>query len=372
MTASGPFALGPGEGSGRRAAPSMRIVYGASGPAAIGPAGSGSHTGLHARSLLSRANRLKAEEEDPEQYSDPDEPNMEIVDLNDVKALDWMAPDTLRRIKAADRNAKGGKMKMNKIEEPIVKAEKDYMDTGLLDSADVGTKAEKDLANALDLSESEEEEVLEDVVEDFIRRSQPPSQTDNFEANQELSQDNRLYFFQFPSPFPTFGFPPNSAPSERQGGSLAVPIDLENSSSPSPATTEREHPRKSVSFAPETKPPAPVSETLPKVEEPLDGVIGRLEIYKSGAVKMRLGEGIVLDVTAATQPSFLQHIVCLDTQAGEEGKTKKTMTVLGEVNRRFIVSPDVDVLLEQVEGVETVVTKSDLDTHELLPMDVDD
>jgi hypothetical protein len=48
------------------------------------------------------------------------------------------------------------------------------------------------------------------------------------------------------------------------------------------------------------------------------------------------------------------------------------MTVLGEVNRRFIVSPDVDVLLEQVEGVETVVTKSDLEAHELLPMDVDD
>jgi DNA-directed RNA polymerase III subunit RPC4 len=119
MTASGPFALGPGEGSGRRAAPSMRLVYGASGPAAIGGAGSSSHTGLHVRSLLSRADRLKAEEEDPEQYSDPDEPNMEIVDLSDVKALDWMAPDTLRRIKPADRNAKGGKMKMKKIEEPI-------------------------------------------------------------------------------------------------------------------------------------------------------------------------------------------------------------------------------------------------------------
>jgi hypothetical protein len=69
----------------------------------------------------------------------------------------------------------------------VVKAEQDYMDVGLLESADVEVKAEKDLANALDLSESEEEEVLEDVVEDFIRRSQPPSQTDNFEANQEVS-----------------------------------------------------------------------------------------------------------------------------------------------------------------------------------------
>jgi DNA-directed RNA polymerase III subunit RPC4 len=63
--------------------------------------------------------------------------------------------------------------------------------------------------------------------------------------------------------------------------------------------------------------------------------------------------------------------VYLDTHAGD-GKTKKTMTVLGEVNRRFIVSPDVDVLLEQVDTAEAVVTKSELDAHELLPMDVDD
>jgi DNA-directed RNA polymerase III subunit RPC4 len=40
-----------------------------------------------------------------------------------------------------------------------------------------------------------------------------------------------------------------------------------------------------------------VSEILPKEDEPLDGVIGQLEIYKSGTVKMRLGHGIVLDVS---------------------------------------------------------------------------
>lgn len=108
MTASGPFALGPGEGSGRRSAPSMRIVYGASDPPAIGTS---SRTELHARSRLGGSNGLKSEEEDREQYSDPDEPNMEIVDLSDVKALDWMAPDTLRRLKTDDKSAKRRKMK---------------------------------------------------------------------------------------------------------------------------------------------------------------------------------------------------------------------------------------------------------------------
>lgn len=63
---------------------------------------------------------------------------------------------------------------------------------------------------------------------------------------------------------------------------------------------------KSVSFAPETKPPMPESGSEAATTsttagtlaapQPIDGVIGTLEVYKSGAVKMRLGDGIVLDV----------------------------------------------------------------------------
>ena len=57
---------------------------------------------------------------------------------------------------------------------------------------------------------------------------------------------------------------------------------------------------------------------------------------------MRLANGIVMDVTAATQPSFLQHAVYLDS-------TNKQLCVLGEVNRRFVVSPDIDALLSAME-----------------------
>ena len=63
--------------------------------------------------------------------------------------------------------------------------------------------------------------------------------------------------------------------------------------------------KKAVSFAPGVKPPAEV--TAPKTESgavkdevkppPLEGVIGRLEIRKSGLVQMRLGDGILLDVS---------------------------------------------------------------------------
>ena len=45
-------------------------------------------------------------------------------------------------------------------------------------------------------------------------------------------------------------------------------------------------------------------------------------------------------MAAATQPSFLQHAVHLDL------KTKK-LSVIGEVNRRFVAFPNIDALLQK-------------------------
>lgn len=65
--------------------------------------------------------------------------------------------------------------------------------------------------------------------------------------------------------------------------------------------------QRKVSFAADVKPPGPSGEpphasTAPEVEktkEPprVDGLIGQLEVYRSGAVKMRLGNGIIMDVS---------------------------------------------------------------------------
>lgn len=52
-----------------------------------------------------------------------------------------------------------------------------------------------------------------------------------------------------------------------------------------------------------------------------------------------------LQVTAATQPSFLQQAVHVDAE-------NKRVHVLGEVNRRFVVSPDVETLLSAMELAE--------------------
>ena len=59
---------------------------------------------------------------------------------------------------------------------------------------------------------------------------------------------------------------------------------------------------KKVTFSEDTKPPAagaPDAAATEKanVDAVVDGVVGQLEIYESGAVKMRLQNGIVMDVS---------------------------------------------------------------------------
>jgi DNA-directed RNA polymerase III subunit RPC4 len=74
-----------------------------------------------------------------------------------------------------------------------------------------------------------------------------------------------------------------------------MPSDpVENDNVP---TSETKH----VSFSADTKPPAAVPEDVDKEKPPahVDGVIGQLEIYQSGAVKMRLANSILLDVSCA-------------------------------------------------------------------------
>lgn len=59
------------------------------------------------------------------------------------------------------------------------------------------------LANAVDLSASSSEEELEDLIDDFALS------LDDNEMDLDVRQE-RLYFFQFPAPFPTFAMPPKS------------------------------------------------------------------------------------------------------------------------------------------------------------------
>ena len=66
-------------------------------------------------------------------------------------------------------------------------------------------------------------------------------------------------------------------------------------------------------------------------------------------------------VSAATQPSFLQQAAYIDSQ-------KKKLCVLGEVNRRFIVTPDIDALIADL-SVDNEQGSTGLDADGLITMD---
>ncbi|KAI0766934.1 RNA polymerase III RPC4-domain-containing protein [Trametes elegans] len=290
MTASGPFAMGPALAgtSARRTAPRSNF-------APIVPQGPGGAARLGAGLTQTTAPTLKREREggaageqrppvDDEVYSDPDE-GVEIIDMENVRQMDWMAPESLRKEREAGKKKKGEKVKKEEQEATVkVTPEEEQVN----------------MANAVDLSESEEEEELEDIIDDF-------AQTQHDTEEETDIRQERLYFFQFPNPFPVFKAPQDTNMKDK-GKAEGEAGD----------------------------------ETGKKEQPKVDGVAGQLEIYESGAVKLRLGNGIVMDVTAATQPSFLQHAVHVDS-------TNKRLCVLGEVNRRFVVTPDIDTLLTSME-----------------------
>ena len=56
-------------------------------------------------------------------------------------------------------------------------------------------------------------------------------------------------------------------------------------------------------------------------------------------------------MAGATQPSFLQQAVYLDTN-------EKQLIVLGEINRRFSVSPEVETLLLAMENASRTTVEN--------------
>ncbi|XP_022141051.1 DNA-directed RNA polymerase III subunit RPC4-like isoform X2 [Momordica charantia] len=70
------------------------------------------------------------------------------------------------------------------------------------------------------------------------------------------------------------------------------------------------------------------------------GYMGKLLIYKSGAVKLRLGETLY-DVSSGSNCSFLQHVVAINTEEGH-------CCDLGDVGKRVVVTPDISSLLNAV------------------------
>lgn len=107
MIASGPFAMGPALAgtSTRRATPRSNftptVPQGPAKGSALGANLSNSAAPAlkkdkQRENLLVDLDQTPKDESDEEVYSEPDE-GVEIIDMENVRQLDWMAPETLQR-----------------------------------------------------------------------------------------------------------------------------------------------------------------------------------------------------------------------------------------------------------------------------------
>lgn len=185
MTASGPFALGPamaGSATARRTAPRPTFTPVMPGGATRGAIGMGL-TNTTAPSLgvkkepneLGIAKKDVVEEEEEEVYSDPDE-GVEIIDMENVRGMDWMAPESLKKEKERKKAKKIKNEVVDKKGKGVARSEvkgpgsAPKVDGAMdVDDDDETVVAKVNLANALNLSDSEEEEELEDIIEDFTQ-----------------------------------------------------------------------------------------------------------------------------------------------------------------------------------------------------------
>ncbi|XP_062164403.1 DNA-directed RNA polymerase III subunit rpc4-like [Alnus glutinosa] len=77
-----------------------------------------------------------------------------------------------------------------------------------------------------------------------------------------------------------------------------------------------------------------------RLEELPDGYMGKMLVYKSGAIKLKLGDALY-DVSPGSDCIFAQDVAAINL-------AERQCCVLGELGKRAVVSPDVDSLLDSV------------------------
>lgn len=69
------------------------------------------------------------------------------------------------------------------------------------------------------------------------------------------------------------------------------------------------------------------------------GFVGKMLVYKSGAIKLKLGE-IIYDVSPGSDCVFTQNVAAINTE-------EKHCCDLGELDNRLVITPNIDSLLKQ-------------------------
>ncbi|ERN09518.1 hypothetical protein AMTRI_Chr09g32760 [Amborella trichopoda] len=83
------------------------------------------------------------------------------------------------------------------------------------------------------------------------------------------------------------------------------------------------------------------SEMPSRLEDLQAGFMGKLLIYESGAVKLKIGDTL-FNVSPGSKCEFAQEVAAINTR-------DRQYCVLGEINKRAIVTPDIDDLLKKLQ-----------------------
>lgn len=73
------------------------------------------------------------------------------------------------------------------------------------------------------------------------------------------------------------------------------------------------------------------------------GFMGKMLVYRSGAIKLKLGDTLY-DVSSGMNCDFSQDVVAINT-------TEKKFCIIGELNKRAVVTPDIDSVLNGIENL---------------------
>ncbi|XP_066549295.1 DNA-directed RNA polymerase III subunit RPC4 isoform X2 [Amia ocellicauda] len=151
-----------------------------------------------------------------------------------------------------------------------------------------------------------------------VSNPQQPAVAELFQQ-LSLSNDDQLLFIQLPDTIP--GETPTSADKMAKKDGKSEDKQTAPFKIPDPAGKE----------------------STPTLSDFSEGLIGKVQIRKSGKVQLALGE-VIMDVSEGAAFSFLQQLVSVRLSDGLTGD----MTVLGNVRHKLVCSPDFEALLKEV------------------------
>uniref|UniRef100_A0ACD5TFA7 Uncharacterized protein n=1 Tax=Avena sativa TaxID=4498 RepID=A0ACD5TFA7_AVESA len=170
-------------------------------------------------------------------------------------------------------------------------------------------------------------EILDE--EEFGESAANSAQDGELTAAEELglmdrSDTPQLLFFQLPA-------------------SLPLPKQMQSVEEPNTGSEENAEPANASSnVARGQRKPSPLTGSA--IKDLPGGHMGKILVYKSGKVKMKIGDAL-FDVSPGANCMFVQEVAAINTRA-------KHCCTLGEIGKRAVVTPDVDYLLDPTDKME--------------------